>query len=185
MTFVGIFFFIIGLTLLVMAGFFEGVNIMVSFIVGSILLLFIGFQFFKKGEEYDQKERLSRYLQQKEEFIAISDKIKVDLLSCKIQRCDYVEERAFASSERRLFTHDYRNELSGYMIREERIRAVVIFNTEINGVLREFRSPTLEKDKMTLRFLLGHQQETYLYIDKSDEDNYLFDFDFIDKELTF
>lgn len=154
-----------------------------SLIVGVFMII----QIVKKEEANKNKVDKSDKTLHKERDILLDNfiKIEVDLLKCKIERYDYVRERAFTSSERNSIFYDHRGEWSGDMIREEHLSAVVIHEAEINGEKYLFRSPSIKKDKENLRFLLGWQKTTFLYVDKNDPDNYRFDFNFINDQISF
>jgi hypothetical protein len=58
-------------------------------------------------------------------------------------------------------------------------QSVIVFNTELKGEEVTFYSPLINKEKMTLEFLLADKKSTKIYVDRLNKDNYYFDLEFI------
>lgn len=58
-------------------------------------------------------------------------------------------------------------------------QSIIVFKTEHNGQPATFYSPLINKEKMTLEFLLADKKSTKIYVDRLNKDNYYFDIEFI------
>lgn len=108
-------------------------------------------------------------------------KIPVDLTNCKVKSNSWTTEVEKYDNPRIVFL----NEVSGHSDKNiERIESNlsrVEYSCDFNGKRRTFLSPTIAKDKVTLRMLLEMQKETAIYIDRDNSKCYYFDLDFISK----
>lgn len=87
-------------------------------------------------------------------------KISVDLLASEVKHREYYEE----------------NEIGGKTLRDI---SIIIYSAEVDGIIQEFKSPSifLSKDKLLTR--LSDKKETFIYVDSSNSKNYYFDLEFI------
>ena len=58
-------------------------------------------------------------------------------------------------------------------------QTILIFETDHYGQREHFNSSIIDKDELTLKYLMQRQKVTYIYIDKSDRSNYYFDLEFL------
>lgn len=119
------------------------------------------------------------------------EKIQVDLSKCEIKEHNYVEERERYGHKNELLTLDIEREIQswntigGGSVRNvgqvQVMQTVIIFiNTSSRtGQTEEFISRVISKDKITLSFYLYKQQQTLLYVDKTNRQRYYFDLDFL------
>lgn len=119
------------------------------------------------------------------------EKIQVDLSKCEIKEYNYVEERERYGHKNELLTLDIEREIQswnaigGGSVRNvgqvQVMQTVIIFiNTSSRtGQTEEFISRVISKDKITLSFYLYKQQQTLLYVDKTNRQRYYFDLDFL------
>ncbi len=110
------------------------------------------------------------------------DKITVDLNICEIVTNNYVEERE-SNSSYRVQAWDALYDSSRNVELVSVNQTVLLFETDRHGNKERFRSPTISKDEITLKFLLDRQQETFIYVDRDNRERYYFDLEFlIEKE---
>jgi len=122
---------------------------------------------------------------------ANGDKIPVDLSHCEIKEHNYTEERERYGHPNELLTLDFERQIQGWnaigggsMRNVEQVQVkqtVLIYNYQNprDGKLEKFVSRVIPKDKITLSLYLDRQQQTTLYVDKSNRDKYYFDLDFL------
>lgn len=114
-------------------------------------------------------------------LLANGEKITVDLRECIITAHQYYEE--FETGTNRSRALDAAIGEAHRNIRSAEIRqsffSFSYFNPSLNQT-ETFKSPVIYKDKITLEFLLHHQQTTLLYVSRSDRSLYYFDLDFLE-----
>ena len=119
-----------------------------------------------------------KYTQGLEAFKITANKILVDLDKCTIKSGSRIEEIPKSYNERRYDGID--TWITGIKRDEtkEIVQSVLTYEINIYGKTETFHV-LIEKDEITLRFLLEEQKTTYLYLDKTNKDNYYFDFEFL------
>ena len=110
------------------------------------------------------------------------EKILVNLPECEIKENYYFDEvekvhSSRAQSYNAMIGQDYRN-----VEKQSRYAAVIIYSysNPKTGASKKFISPVIQKDKISLGFLLNEKKETFIYADRNDANNYFFDLDFLD-----
>ena len=110
------------------------------------------------------------------------EKILVTLPECEIKENFYYEEvdrvhSSKAQSYNAMIGQGYRN-----VEKQSRYATVVVYNytNPKTGELKKFISPIIQKDKISLDFLLNEKKETFIYVDRNDPNTYFFDLDFLD-----
>ena len=109
------------------------------------------------------------------------EKIRINLVECGIKENFYFEEvNKVHSMEARSY-----NALIGQANRnteqQSRYASVIVYHyiDPRTGKTREFISPIIQKDKISLGFILAGKKETFVYADRGDPGNYFFDVDFL------
>lgn len=144
-------------------------------IIGTIILLtgLIPYLVLLRKEEINGNKL---YKDWKDKLVKDGLKILVDLSKVKIKSNSYSQE-----VERVPTKYEGLDELAGI---DRRIftninECVIVYDIDIKGKRLKFTSDIIHKDKVTLEFLLLDKKTTELYIDKSDYENYFFDFEFL------
>jgi len=146
---------------------------------GAILMILIGILLIKSAITKGNKEIEDNFKKEIEKFKLNSEKIPVDLNNCLIKTNNYTEQIEKESGYRAQ-TLDALYDSSKNVESVNVYNAVLIFETEINGQKEKFYSPTINKEEITLRFLLDRQKETFIYVDKGNRKRYYFDIEFLD-----
>jgi hypothetical protein len=147
-------------------------------LITGILSFGAGFLILKlSSNSLDEKFYLKRK-KELEDFKSTAEVIKVNLNNCTIKTNNYTQEV--------LASRNYRVQALNTVLKSEKNvefvnfnQSVLIFETTIFGQKKLFRSETIFKDEITLRFLLDFQKETNIYIDKQDSNDYYFDTEFL------
>lgn len=119
------------------------------------------------------------------------EKIRVDLSKCTIKENNYTEERKKYEHSNQFLTFDLERRIqilngvgggSWRNVEQAHVEQTVLIYYHQNnrtGEMEKFVSRVLPKDKITLSFYLDSQNETNLYVDKTDRNKYYFDLDFL------
>lgn len=117
---------------------------------------------------------------------ANGEKIHVNFKDCVIRGHDY--SKAVENPESQLIGVTGAGALTAVMnhlenptgMRDVR-QSVIVFSyaNPKTGTTEKFVSPMIAKDDITVSFYLDTQQQTTLYVDKSNRDLYYFDLDFL------
>lgn len=142
----------------------------------GLFLFFAGFLLI--GLSKGDKTNRQRFKAELDRFKLTADKIKVDLNSCKIRSNSYSQQIPETKDSRSMLL-DAMYDSNSNIRNVEINQAVVIFETDINGQREQFISPPINKDAITLSFLLDKQKETYIYIDRDNRSKYYFDLEFL------
>ena len=104
-------------------------------------------------------------------------RIAVDLIKCRIVTNSWTQTRPEKKDGEivvnALTDNSYENRTT-----DEAVLSRVICTCVVNGKKRTFRSPTIARDKVTLKLLLEAQKETNIYVDRDDARYYYFDLEF-------
>lgn len=152
------------------------------FQVASWVIGIIGFGmifFVLKSGKKDIDKEIAAW---KENLKLNGEKIFVTLPECEIKENFYFEEvdrvhSSSAQSYNAMIGQDYRN-----VEKQSRYATVIIYNylNPKTGESKKFISPVIQKDKISLGFLLSEKKETIIYADRNDPNIYFFDLDFLD-----
>lgn len=119
------------------------------------------------------------------------EKIQVDLTQCELKAHNYIEEKERYPHKYELLTLDIEREIQGWNalgsglmrnVEQVQIEQTVIIFYKLNsltGQTEKFISRVIPKDKITLSFYLEKQKQTTLYVDKTYQERYYFDLDFL------
>ena|ERR1044072_2007283 len=170
-------FFVFGLILILFFGHYNGTAIrypLIYLFAGFLLIIFSLIFLRSAHNERKKKLRKQKNKVSEGEFI----KIKVDLNACKIIDNKYfIKENIYASNTINLL--NVLNDSSKNVRIKEIVQARIIYNYLHNGLAITFVSPIINKDKSTLFYLLEKQKYTYIYLNKNDFNDYIFDLDFL------
>lgn len=148
--------------------YFVGILLMIA----GAALYYLGLSNHEKKEHEELQNKIAA-------FKLTSEKIKVDLNHCEVKSNVYTEEHE-RIKPLRAQAFDAVFDSSKNISQERVYQSVLVFETEVNGLLERFYSEIIDKDEVTLRFLIGRQKETYIYFDIEDG-TYYFDMEFLDK----
>jgi hypothetical protein len=146
-------------------------------VIGSIAIIGVGIFLTRFSDNFSREIKARR--REIQRLKVSGEKIKVDLTKCEVLGNSYSEEQ--------VISHSQLAGLSSISNPDSNIRRVSVKQSvfeckfEVNGETLTFQSPTLNKDRITLQFLLEHQKETYIYIDKGNPDNWYFDLEFLEQ----
>lgn len=145
-------------------------GVIATFGLGTLLILSSS-----KKDDIDMKSVVANEINRLKQF---GDRIKVDFNDCEIVTNNYIKEVATGSSYKvQAFDALYD---SNRNIKKVNVnQTVLVFETHRLGRKEKFKSPTIYKDEMTLRFLLARKKETFIYVDRNQKDKYYFDLEFI------
>lgn len=104
-------------------------------------------------------------------------KIPVDLSKCKIITNEWTITKPEKNNTTIIFNELTDNSYENRPIADA-VLSRVTYSCVVNGKKRTFRSPTISRDKLTLKLLLETQKETGIYIDRDDPRYYYFDLEF-------
>jgi hypothetical protein len=124
-----------------------------------------------KKEKQNFKSEIDRFKQS-------ADKIKVNLSDCEIISNNYTEQVEKVKSYKAQALDSIYD--SGKNIEQVDInQTVIVYKTTQYGQKEQFNSSTINKDRITLNFLLAKHKETYLYVDRNNRQKYYFDIEFL------
>ena len=110
-------------------------------------------------------------------------KREIDLNHCKIKYNNFKEEITEDDDSYKIRSNYEHLDhfITGKDLREfkEVKQSVIIAETDFNGTKTKFYSPIIDKDPISLQFLLADKKKTFIYIDRYNSSNYYFDLDFI------
>jgi hypothetical protein len=148
-----------------------------SWIIGLIGFCLIFSVFRNRGKSIDKE--IAAW---KSNLKLNGEKILINLTDCEVKENFYFDEVEKVHSSRAqtynaMTGQDYRN-----VEKRSRYATVIIYRytNSKTGESEKFISPIIEKDKISLGFLLSAKKETFIYIDRNDPGNYFFDLDFSD-----
>ncbi len=109
------------------------------------------------------------------------DKIKVNLDDCEIVTNNYTKDVVTASPYNvQVFDALYDSNRPNRNIKKVNVnQSIIIFETDRLGRKEKFKSLSINKDEITLRFLLAQKKETLIYVDRNQKDKYYFDLEFL------
>lgn len=184
-TITGIILIVLGLISLLFLENYSGrfilylfIGYVISFGIIGIGALLIGRAF--KEEQEELKVKIDSEVDQLKKY---GDKIFVDFDKCKIITNNYVEEvetESFNNNQAWEALYDSERNVKKVEVNQARL----LFETDRFGKREKFYSPVINKDEITIRFLLAEQKETFIYIDKNGQGRYYFDLSFISKRLN-
>lgn len=145
----------------------------------GLFLMFAGFLLVKSGLSKGNKTERQRFKAEIDKLKVTADKIKVDLNSCEIRSNSYSQQIPKEKDSRSVLL-DAMYDPDSNIRNIEINQAVVIYETDINGQREQFYSPPINKDAITLSFLLDRQKETYIYVDRDNRSEYYFDLEFLE-----
>lgn len=174
----------IGMVLLVVGGFifylgFEVANYNIHFLVIGGTTAAIGFYSLKFLSKKEDESSFAAFDKWRKDLKTNGIEIAVDFDQCELKSNQYrekIERDISHSSEDEVF-----DALMGHMTPEynDVDQSVIVFKTEFKGKETTFYSPTINKEKVTLQFLLADKKSTKIYVDRLNKDNYYFDLEFI------
>ncbi|MEM1406766.1 MAG: hypothetical protein AAGG59_08330 [Bacteroidota bacterium] len=174
----------IGTGLLVVGGFifflgFKVANYNLYFLVVGGIMAAIGFYSLKFLNKREEDNAFAEFDEWRQGLKASGTKIEVDFAQCELKSNKY----------REVVDQGY-TPASKYMALDALVgrdnteynnvdQSVIVFETELSGEKATFYSPLINKEKMTLEFLLADKKSTNIYVDRLNKDNYYFDLEFI------
>jgi hypothetical protein len=154
-------------------------------------LFFVGYMLIRYTPSVKDQKRVQQLRQLIGDLKANGEKIRVDLSDCEILEHSYSEHRETYGRDSNFLSltgapgiHYLLNELEdethGTGIANV-TQSVLIFHysNERTGQTEKFVSPVISKDRVSLSFYLDKQQQTTLYVDKTDRSRYYFDLAFL------
>jgi hypothetical protein len=148
-----------------------------GYIVG-ILLMVLGYLLVKSGITLNNKKEKQNFNSEIDRFKQSADKIKVNLSDCEILSNNYTEQVEKVKSYKAQALDSIYD--SGKNIEQVDInQTVIVYKTTQYGQKEQFNSSTINKDRITLNFLLAKHKETYLYVDRNNRQKYYFDIEFL------
>jgi hypothetical protein len=154
-------------------------------------LFFVGYMLIRYTPSVKDQKRIQQLRQLIGDLKANGEKIRVDLSDCEILEHNYSEHRETYGRDSNFLSltgapgiHYLLNELEdethGTGIANV-TQSVLIFHypNERTGQTEKFVSPVISKDRVSLSFYLDKQQQTTLYVDKTDRSRYYFDLAFL------
>ena len=174
----------IGTGLLVVGGFvfflgFKVANYNLYFLALGGIMAVIGFYALKFLNKREEDNAFAEFDVWRKGLKNSGNEIEVDFAQCKLKSNKYREE-----------VEQGYTPTSKYMALDVLVgrdnteynnvdQSVIVFETELRGEKVTFYSPLINKEKMTLEFLLADKKSTKIYVDRQDNDNYYFDLEFI------
>lgn len=108
-------------------------------------------------------------------------KVKVNLDECEILTNNYVKENS-PSDYNSVSIFDLFNSNDASNGNQELSQSVIVYKKELNNAIITYYSPVVYKDASTLRFHMGSQKHTYIYINKDNPESYFFDISFLEED---
>ncbi len=169
---IGVFFIYMG---------FKVENHNLYLLIGGGIIALIGWLPIAIIDRKDENKEFKLHRKWKKDLLNNGIKLEVDLEKVQIKSNHYQKEveQTFTTLDK----YKAVDTLLGKDTREfaEINECILIYETEVFGKKRQFQSSNIFKDKITLQFLLSNQKTTFIYLDKNDKDNYIFDIDFLNK----
>ena len=152
----------------------------VFMLAGGIIALIGGASLWIINKKQDEKSEIN-YLTWKNNLFRNGIPIEVDLGKVEIKSNQYRQEVETAYS---------RSEYAGYDVMvgrdprefESVNRSILVYQTEVDGQKRIFYSPEIDKDPVTLEFMLASKKSTRIYMDRENPGDYFFDVTFLYKQ---
>jgi len=147
----------------------------------SIVIIGIGVLLIRKSLKQKNEEITNQIENELNRLKKYGDKILVDLDKCEILTNNYVEEIESDSSytvQRWDALYDSSRNIKKVNVYQTRL----LFESNRLGKKEKFYSPTINKDEVTIRFLLALHKNTFIYIDRMYKDKYYFDINFLLEE---
>jgi hypothetical protein len=177
-----IFFMGVGVLTLLFFRAYDGDIIPYPYLVFTtgILIGILGLRLFIRSNIKTDKEIEYDY---KSDIQHLKNKGRV--LEVKFDDCEIVSNKFYEEQPK---SNNYRSQAfdSAYNDNDSVVRSVVnqariVYKHNIEGRNVVFQSPIINKDEITLNFLLDRYQATKIYVDVYDHSNYYFDIEFIDQ----
>jgi len=143
-------------------------------VLAAIFALGLGIFIIFRGSVFTKKER-QIIIEDFEEIKNSGTKIQVNFSDCTIKSNSFVEEKP-RSSDYRVQSLDAIYDPNRTVISKEVNQSIIVYDTVIDGEKKRFQSGILNKDRITLEFLLANKRETNIYL---YQDKYFFDLDFL------
>ncbi len=154
-------------------------SIWVYGLIGTGLVI-LGPKVLNFGGRRRYNKMMGEYYQWVENLKNKGERIEVDLMECEIRRNDYTQESEIYQG------HSWQVQAGNALSNPAHVtelthvnQAVIVFQPEREDLLQAYYSPLIGLDQASLMMKLYQHPKTYLYIDKKDNTNYFFDFDFL------
>jgi len=152
------------------------------------LFWLIGFAMFLAGwrvlnfsptfNELTNGQKLNRLY---EELKINGERIIVDLTKCEIKTNNYTLEQTVGGS-REQFWNVVGGDSDKNVTQLKIIQSVLVYTNDNYGNPETFTSALINKDKISLSFLLEAQKHATIYVDRRNRSNYYFDVEFLDSK---
>ena len=158
---------------------FRVANYSLYFLVGGGIMAGIGFYSLKFLSKKEEDNAFAEFDEWRKALKDSGTTIDVDFSQCELKSNQYREEvdQGFTLASKYMAL----DVMAGRDNREYQNvdQSVIVFETDYKGERVTFYSPLINKEKMTLEFLLADKKSTKVYVDRLNKENYYFDLEFI------
>ena len=150
----------------------------VYYIIGIVVLGFSVYVILKILEIRNKLLRKTHYDKWVKKIKLRGKKFQIDLMNCEIDTREETVEVDVGGGYKSK-TLDYMYDGRENIVRETKYFSEITFFIEVNGIQKEYYSPIVNKDRVTLSFLLEKQKTTSLYISRTNSKDYYIDLEFL------
>ena len=155
---------------------FSWINL--GYFISSLAVTLLGIISIKISKYIELNSSKKEYLNDLERLKKNADIIEVKLENCEILNNNYIVEKP-SSNNYRIQTINKVFGSKNKTIRTKTSKNRVSYKTIYDGKNKLFYSQIITMDKDVFKIKLVMQEKTYLYIDKTNKNNYYFDLTFL------